>query len=559
MKRIFSILIALVLLITAVPFTAEEAFAMGLNEDKTKYYIQYDPGSGNGSVTRAEGPYDLNTAITLPTAAGCGFTYEGYYCSGWSISGKTYSEGAAYTNTGSGSIYQNQYLVTATAQWTKVGTSAPSSSSSSSSSSGSSSTSSSTTEIIVNVSYDPGQAGGFVDSYSYKGTKVQFVIAECGFTYSGYKFVGWECDVDDKIYEPGTLIKVEENASIVFTALWEKEDGSSSSSSSSASSSAASSSKPSSSSASSSKPSSSSKPASSVASSSSSSSESSSIESSESSSSVAEVIPEFKPVTLAFSIDGDIPVTKIEFVLNEDVGENPTLNILPVDNYSVTDSAATKFVADGDALAAFDLSLLVEGKAYAGSAQGSVVYHLNGTQASAVSNYESYVLAMVHTVKASKFDGDYYMTDGENTYLYDPETDFKTAVSNIKLVEEDGVYRLVIRDVSGLSSFAYMADEETIVEVNLVPNVNAGSASIDVTSLSPILLVQFEVGEGKASAGIPVWIWIVIASVVLVMAILVVLFLINRSNEQKREYIKEKRSVPAPSTSSVITGFDDEE
>ena len=163
---------------------------------------------------------------------------------------------------------------------------------------------------------------------------------------------------------------------------------------------------------------------------------------------------------------------------------------------------------------------------------------------------------MVHTVEAEKFEGEYYMTDGELVYLYDPETDFKTAVDNVKLVEEDGVYRLVIKDPSGLSAFAYQASEKVIVEVKLVPSASAETASIDVTSLSPVLLVQIEVGEGKTSGGgIPLWVWIVIGAVVIVMAVLVALFLINRKNEAKTSSRSERTS----SGYSGITGFDDEE
>ena len=99
-----------------------------------------------------------------------------------------------------------------------------------------------------------------------------------------------------------------------------------------------------------------------------------------------------------------------------------------------------------------------------------------------------------------KYEGDYYMTDGENTYLYTPETDFRSAVANIKLVDEDGVYRLVIKDPSGLSSFAYKATDDTVVEIKLISGPSAETASIDVTSLSPILLVQVEVGSGSTAA-----------------------------------------------------------
>ena len=172
-----------------------------------------------------------------------------------------------------------------------------------------------------------------------------------------------------------------------------------------------------------------------------------------------------------------------------------------------------------------------------------------------------YVLAMVHTLNVGKYEGDYYMTDGENTYLYTPETDFRSAVANVKLIDEEGVYRLVIVDPTGLSSFAYKADDNTIVEVKLLSSASAPTASIDVTSLSPVLLVQIEVGEGKASGGIPVWVWIVIAVVVVVMAALVGLFLLNRSNERRLDALSERQNMAQRNyrTSSGITGFDDEE
>lgn len=163
---------------------------------------------------------------------------------------------------------------------------------------------------------------------------------------------------------------------------------------------------------------------------------------------------------------------------------------------------------------------------------------------------------MVHTTDIEKFDGEYYMTDGENTYLYNQETDFKTAVDNIKLVEEDGVYRLVIKDPSGLSAFAYQASENVIVEAKLVPSASNESASIDVTSLSPVLLVHLEVGEGKSTGGgVPFWIWIIVGVLVILIGALVALFLINRKNEAKTSSYSEKPS----SGYSGITGFDDEE
>ena len=317
----------------------------------------------------------------------------------------------------------------------------------------------------------------------------------------------------------------------------------------------------SSSSASSSKPASSSS-SSSVApstSSSSSSSESSSETSSESSSVPEVEEPEvFEPISLAYSISGDVPVTAIEFLLKEDIGVNPQLRVMAIDSSSATDAATTEFIAKGDALAAFDLSLLADGLAYHGDSLGTVTYSLNGTQANAECRFDSYVLAMVHVTNISDYDGDYYMTDGENTYLYTPETDFKAAVSNVALVEEDGVNRLVIRSVSGLSSFAYQAAANVIVEVKLLPSASDSTGSIDVTSLSPVLLVQLEVGEGSGSGfAIPFWVWIIVGVVVLLVIVLVVLYLINRNNERKR--FEETRRHSAYSSSSTITGFDDEE
>lgn len=610
MKRIFSFFLAFVLVLSLVPFMGTEAMALDL-EEKGTYKIKFRPGEhGTGSTKTME--YEPDEKAILPNAEELGFEADdGYEFSGWKIDGKTYSAGSSFKG--------EEGTYTATAQWKKEGDSSSGSSSKDESDEGKTykvtyyagdgegSPVRKTYDYGKNFTlisnpfeyegytfvgwgygddvYEPGrevkapnrdvsftakweknkiELGEKVESISIKKLpdKTTYKVGEeldtTGLeinvkTSSGNKTItsGFEVSPSGELKTAGT---------VKITVTYKQKTATFDVTVKAESSSTATSSKPSSSSASS-KPSSSSAPSSSAPSTSSSSEESSVPESSASSSSVPEAEPEvFRPVTLAFSIEGDIPVTKIEFVLEEEIGENPTLNILPIDTYSVTDEAAEKFIADGDALAAFDLSLLTDGKAYEGPAAGTVNYNLNGTQASAASNYEAYVLAMVHTVNIGKYDGDYYMTDGENTYLYTPETDFKSAVANIKLVEEDDVYRLVIKDASGLSSFAYKASENTVVEVNLVPGRDAENASIEVSSLSPILLVQIEVGEGKASAGIPVWVWIVIAAVVLIVAVLVVLFLVNRSNEQKRySEHAERRSSPSYNTSSGITGFDDEE
>ena len=554
MKRIFSIFLALMLVISAVPSLLVEAEAFMIPSDE--FYIEYNAGKGASGGSSIEGPFSVEDGATLKSAEALGFSKEGYEFTKWSI-GKP---GNVYKPSSGGKT------VTATAQWEKISSSTSSSGSSSSSSSSSSSTAS---KERYCVTYYPGEAPGkTVKKYYDYGEN--FSLISCSFKYEDHTFLGWEYS-DGRVFDPGTKVSAP-NADVSFTAVWGDDgvkdivaSGSSSSSSSSAPSSSASSSAPvssaPSSSASSSKPASSSSSSSSKpVSSSSSSSESSEPESSSSSSSVVEEPVEdvFEPINLAFSINGDIPVTKIEFVLKEDIGGNPTINLLPLDGYSVTDEAAAKLIADGDALAAFDISILVDGMAYNGDALGTVVYSLNGTQANAEANYKSYVFAMAHTTELAGYSGEYYMTDGELVYLYNPETDFKTAVDNVALVEEDGVYRLVIKDPSGLSAFAYKASESTVVEIKLVPNPSAESASIDVTSLSPVLLIHLEVGEGKAAAaGVPFWIWIIVGVLVILIAALVVLFIINRKNENNVSSA-EKHSASSGSYSG-ITGFDDEE
>ena len=544
MKRIFSIFIALMLLITAVPFIGVEAEALSM-ESTGEFYICYNPGGANGSSV-TEGPFSVTTGAVLKSPSELGFTRNGYTFSKWSI-------GAA------GSVYRPSrggLTVNANAQWSEIG------------SEGSSGSVSGKTYCVT---YYPGDAGGNPVKKYYNFDE-DFVLAACPFEFKNHEFKGWEYG-DGNVYDAGRGVTAP-NRDIYFIAVWgsagikEFGPGGSSSSSSSSTSSSSSSSTSSKTSSSSKAPApsssaSSSKPVSSSSSSSISSEipESSEPVSSESSSSVIEtpvVEDVFEPISLAFSINGDIPVTKIEFLLKKDVGMNPSLSIIPLDGYSVTDEAAAKFIADGDALSAFDISLLVDGMAYNGEADGTVIYSLNGTQANAVSNYKAYVFAMAHTTELASYSGEYYITDGELVYLYNPETDFRTAVNNVALVEEDGVYRLVIKDATGLSSFAYKASESTVVEIKLIPSASAESASIDVSSLSPVLLVQLEVGSGKTAAGgIPVWVWIIVGVLVILIAALVALFLINRKNESKISS-GEKHSVSSGSYSG-ITGFDDEE
>ena len=571
-KRISAMLLALVMVFSLVPafFGYEAAATISMDPVGSKCTITFTAGSGTGSSYSAT--YDINstgsTTLSLPSAISLGFKApgDGYVFDGWKIGSSTYS--SSYTFRSSDAKLDSQYYITATAQWSKDG------SGSGSSSSGK-----------ITGTYTPGEGTGskFTETYrtEAEGHEGYYVVTfpDCPFKKEGYKFDGWK--LEGEIYDAGDQVGA--NGSFTAVATWKKSgiviggDGSSSSSSSSSSSkpssssssSAASSSKPSSSSSSSSKPSSSSssssKPSSSSSSSvpSSSSSESSSSESSSSSSSTASEQPpieEFTPVNLAYNISGDVPVTGIEFLLNEDIGGSAQLWISALDSYSAVDDVTSDFISSGIALAAFDLSILKDGSTYHGPAEGTVTYALNGTQANASSNFDEYVTALVHVISEEDYSGrSYYMADGKKAYLYDVESGSKSEVGNMTFAENNGVYRPVLSDINGLSEFAYLAKDGIVVEVALMPDANASSVSIDVTSFSPILLVQLEIGEASSGIGVPVWAWIVIGALVLLIVAFVALFLYNRSNQNKAS--SQRKSAAHSSSgrsSSGITGLDDD-
>ena len=119
MKRIFSILLAFIIVFTFVPFAGIETEAM-MRPEKSVFYIKDTPGTGGSGSTYTDGPYDVGSSVVLKYASELGFTKEGYYCTGWSLG----SQGSTYTNNGSGTIgADSQYYVTATAQWAKEGSS----------------------------------------------------------------------------------------------------------------------------------------------------------------------------------------------------------------------------------------------------------------------------------------------------------------------------------------------------------------------------------------------------------------------------------------------------
>lgn len=549
-KRISALLLAVMMVVAMVP--AADAFALTWEEEYSKYDLVFSAGAGNGGSDTWT--YLLEEPADLPDAGTLSFVYSGYYFTGWKINGKIYQSGARYNfNKADASQNGSRYVVSAVAQWQKNGTS-------------SSSTSSSSTTYIYGT-YKPGdKAKGSEYIVKYVAGE-GFEMPKCTFTREGYTFAGWE--VDGTIFSAGTAVKSDTN--FTATATW-KSTGihvSDYNPDSSSTSSKPSSSKPSS------KPSSSkpaSKPSSSSTASKPSSSSSSSVAessaSSSASSSVPEIpstptVPEYTPQTLSYSISGDIPVTGIEFTVNEDLGGKVQLAVSVLDQYSATDDVTSAFITDGDVLSAFDISVLLDGVAYHGSSEGVIKYTLNGTQANASSNYKEYVAALVHVISANEFTGSsYYMSEDGKAYLYNLETGSKTEVNNISFAQHDGVYRPVIADVNSLSTFAYMAKEGTVVEVKLMPDINSTEVSMDVASLSPVMLVQLEMGKAAAaSSGMPTWalILIIVLAVIIVAAVVVIVVLKAKGNGgSKPKPVNAERRVVHHS-SSKVTGFDDDD
>lgn len=552
-KRISALLLAVMMVVAMVP--AADAFAFpSWEQEYSKYDLVFSAGAGNGGSDTWT--YLLEEPADLPDAGTLSFVYSGYYFTGWKINGKIYQSGARYNfNKADASQNGSRYVVSAVAQWQKNGTS-------------SSSTSSSSTTYIYGT-YKPGdKAKGSEYTVKYVAGE-GFTMPKCTFTREGYTFAGW--NVDGTIFSADTAVKSDTNFTAIAT--W-KSTGIHVSDynpdSSSASSSKPASSKPSSSKPSSSKPAS--KPSSSSTASKPSSSSSSSVAessaSSSASSSVPEIpstptVPEYTPVTLSYSISGDIPVTGIEFTVNEDLGGKVQLAVSVLDQYSAADDVTSAFIADGDVLSAFDISVLLDGVAYHGSSEGVIKYTLNGTQANASSNYKEYVAALVHVISANEFTGSsYYMSEDGKAYLYNLETGSKTEVNNISFAQHDGVYRPVIADVNSLSTFAYMAKEGTVVEVKLMPDINSTEVSMDVASLSPVMLVQLEMGKAAAaSSGMPTWalILIIVLAVIIVAAVVVIVVLKAKGNGgSKPKPVNAERRVVHHS-SSKVTGFDDDD
>ena len=586
-KRIVTLLLAFVMMFSmAVPTFATSIHWITIGSELK---ITYESGiKGEKSKPKK---YDLDdgekskTTITLFKNSDVSWEKKGYELTGWKIDGKTYDLGGKFTfdkREYELDSKEDQYALTAEAIWEEEGTA----------------TGEKAGKELTGT-FKPGEADGtkFKETYKdeYKKEKGYFIVTfpkASKFDGNGMTFKGWELSGYDgnKLFQPGDQIALDVNFEAV--AQWTNRkvigggDSSSSTGSGSSSSSSSASSKPSSSSSSApaSSSSSSSVPASSSSSSSvpAPSSSSSSVPAPSSSSSsvpASSSVPEsssepevpeqpeqpvepkpqddFKPVTLAYNINGDVPVSGIKFDVNEDIGGVPSLFVSVLEKDSSVDDTTADFISSGNALAAFDISMLCDGNNYSGPVNGVLTYELNGTQATEISNFEEHVLAMVHVISADKFDGgSYYMTDGKKVYLYDVASGSKSEVNNIGFVENDGVYRPVIADANALGTFAYQSKEGTIVVVKPLADENAASVSMDVTSFSPFMLVHLEKGEaGTKGGGFPIWLIIVIAVVVLAAAAVGAFFFLK--NKGKKNKSDDAFDDLGEDSGANITGLDE--
>ena len=196
MKRIFSLFLAMMLVITMVPFLGTEANAFEL-EEVPALTITYKAGSGAVGTSVVEKFYEEEGTLRSPSSLG--FTKVGYDFDGWKIGSKYYDAGDVYEGAGE---------VTATAQWVKKGSS--------------SSSSSSRKENTYTVTYYPGDADGksYTKTYDYNDT---FTLIPCPYKYEKHKFEGWEYESGD-VYPAGTQVSAP-NFDVSFTAVWKKDSG----------------------------------------------------------------------------------------------------------------------------------------------------------------------------------------------------------------------------------------------------------------------------------------------------------------------------------------------
>jgi len=350
----------------------------------------------------------------------------------------------------------------------------------------------------VTLTYSPGKGAGTAYTKTYAaGTTIK--LEANSFTRDGYTFAGWWIASVSKTLAAGTSVTINGNdsATAQWTAVTPPEVSSS-------------------------VPESSSEP------------EPTSSEPEPSSSEPESSEPEETTNTLSYTISGETPVSGISAVLDDDIG-NAQLWVTAINGSNAADDTTAALVNSGDAVAAFDLSLLVDGSTYSEPVSGVASFAMQGSIEVPASAYEEASLAMIHVTTLDQFTGEgYYLPDGKKALYFDSESGEESEVSFLGFETENGISRLVIKDSTEMpNSFAYLSEAGTIVEVQLVSNANAETFDMDFTSLSPFLIVWLEINE-SAGGGLPLWVWIAIGGV-LVFAILVVVLLVVRGRNAKEE------------------------
>ncbi len=362
----------------------------------------------------------------------------------------------------------------------------------------------------VTLTYSPGKGAGTAYTKTYTaGTSTK--LDTNSFTRDGYTFIGWWIGSVGKTYSAGTSVTI--NGNDTATAQWTAIVTSQPEASQPAAS----------------------QPEASVP-------ESSSEAPSETeTSSEPESTPEEEtPNTLSYTISGETPVSGISAVLDEDLG-NAQLWVTAINGSNAADNTTAALIDSGDAVAAFDLSLLVDGSTYSDAVAGTVSFEMQGSAGIPDAPYDDAVIAVIHVVSLDKFTGKgYYLPDGKKALYFNSESGEESEVKCFGFQTENGVSRIIIKD-SGEApdEFAYLSEPGTIVEVRLFPNANADTFDIDFTSLSPFLISWVELNE-SAGGGLPLWVWIAIGGA-LIFAILVVILLVVRGRNAKAEQMAAER------------------
>ncbi len=358
----------------------------------------------------------------------------------------------------------------------------------------------------VTLTYGPGKGAGTAYTKTYTaGTSIK--LDTNSFTRDGYNFIGWWIGSVSKTFAAGTSVTI--NGNDTATAQWTAIATSQPATSQPATS----------------------QPATSVP-------ESSSEAPSEpeTSSEPEESAPEEEETdnTLSYTISGETPVSGISAVLDDDVG-NAQLWVTAVNGSNAADNTTAALIDSGDAVAAFDLSLLVDGSTYGDAVSGTVSFEMQGSTGIAKAPYDEAVIAVIHVVGIDKFDGKgYYRPDGKKVLYFNSTSGEESEVNFFGFKTENGINRIFIKDrIEAPDEFAYLSDAGTVVEVRLIPNANADTFDIDFTSLSPFLIAWVEINEA-AGGGLPLWVWIAIGGG-LIFAILVVVLLVIRGRNAREE------------------------